>query len=51
VPGNKSGGIPDHFVLVISHDKLRRPCHVIWRSETRVGVAFRVAEARGMSRM
>jgi PilZ domain len=33
-------GIPDNFVLVISYDKLSRPCQVIWRAETRIGVAF-----------
>jgi len=33
-------GIPDNFVLVVSYDKLTRPCQVIWRSETRMGVAF-----------
>ena len=24
-------GIPDNFVLVVSYDKINRPCHVIWR--------------------
>ena len=43
-------GISDYVVLVISYAKLSRPCHVFWRSETRVGVAFRVAQAQGMSR-
>jgi PilZ domain len=33
-------GIPDDFVLVVSHDKFSRPCHVSWRSETRLGVKF-----------
>ena len=33
-------GIPDKFVLVVSYDKFQQPCHVIWRSETRMGVAF-----------
>ena len=33
-------GIPDDFVLVIEHDHLRRSCHVIWRTATRMGVAF-----------
>jgi hypothetical protein len=36
-------GIPDNFVLVISYDKFSHPCHVIWRSDTRMGVEFRVA--------
>ena len=36
-------GIPDDFVLVISYDKFSRPCQVIWRSDTRMGVEFRAA--------
>jgi hypothetical protein len=33
-------GIPDTFVLVIAADHLRKPCHVIWRTATRLGVTF-----------
>ncbi len=33
-------GIPDDFVLVIEADRLQQPCHVIWRTATRLGVAF-----------
>src|SRR5690242_21030508 len=33
-------GIPDDFVLVIETDHLTRPCHVIWRAATRIGVQF-----------
>ncbi len=33
-------GIPDDFVLVIDHDHLKQPCHVIWRTATRMGVEF-----------
>ena len=33
-------GIPDEFVLVIEADHLRQPCHVIWRTATRLGVEF-----------
>jgi hypothetical protein len=36
-------GIPDDFVLIVGYDKLSRPCHVIWRSETRIGVQFHAA--------
>ena len=36
-------GIPDEFVLVIAYDKIKQPCHVIWRSATRLGVEFRAA--------
>ena len=33
-------GIPEDFVLVVEADHLRQPCHVIWRTATRMGVAF-----------
>lgn len=33
-------GIPDDFVLVVETDHVRMPCHVIWRTATRLGVAF-----------
>lgn len=33
-------GIPDDFVLVIEADHLTQPCRVIWRTATRMGVAF-----------
>ncbi|MEJ2376796.1 MAG: hypothetical protein P8Y71_15715 [Pseudolabrys sp.] len=36
-------GIPDDFVLVIDSDHLKQPCHVIWRTATRLGVEFRAA--------
>jgi hypothetical protein len=34
-------GIPDDFMLVIEIDHLKAPCHVIWRTATRMGVEFR----------
>ena len=34
-------GIPDDFVLVVECDHLHQPCHVIWRTATRMGVEFR----------
>ena len=34
-------GIPDDFVLVVESDHLHQPCHVIWRTATRMGVEFR----------
>lgn len=37
-------GIPDDFVLLIAHDQLTQPCHVIWRQPTRMGVEFRAAD-------
>jgi hypothetical protein len=36
-------GIPDNFMLVVSYDKFQQPCHVIWRSQSRIGVEFRAA--------
>jgi hypothetical protein len=33
-------GIPDEFVLVIASDQVKQPCHVIWRTATRMGVTF-----------
>jgi hypothetical protein len=33
-------GIPDEFVLVVEVDRLKLPCHVIWRTGTRLGVEF-----------
>ncbi|ABD87111.1 PilZ domain-containing protein [Rhodopseudomonas palustris] len=34
-------GIPEQFELMIETDALARPCHVIWRKEKRIGIAFR----------
>jgi len=36
-------GIPDNFMLVVSYDKFQQSCHVIWRSQSRIGVEFRAA--------
>lgn len=33
-------GIPNEFVLVVGTDHMKAPCHVIWRTATRLGVAF-----------
>jgi hypothetical protein len=32
--------IPDRFTLVVQTEKLKRPCHIVWRKEKRIGVAF-----------
>jgi hypothetical protein len=32
--------IPDGFKLIIQSDGLNRPCHVVWRKERRMGIAF-----------
>lgn len=31
-------GIPEHFTLIANGSHL--PCHVIWRKEKRIGIAF-----------
>jgi hypothetical protein len=36
-------GIPDDFVLVVSSDRVKQPCRVIWRADTRLGVQFLAA--------
>jgi hypothetical protein len=36
-------GIPDDLTLVIAHDHMQTPCHVVWRDANRVGVEFRAA--------
>jgi PilZ domain len=33
-------GIPEYFTLVFPADGLHMPCHVVWRKEKRIGVAF-----------
>jgi PilZ domain-containing protein len=38
VKGTK--GIPDEFELLIKPELLKRKCHVMWRSEDRLGVQF-----------
>jgi PilZ domain len=32
--------IPDYFVLSLPEDRLKLPCHVVWRTQYRIGVAF-----------
>lgn len=33
-------GIPNHFTLVFDGDRRARACHIVWRKERRIGVAF-----------
>jgi hypothetical protein len=33
-------GIPASFTLVVPGDGLHLPCHIVWRTEYRMGVAF-----------
>lgn len=32
--------IPDRFTLYIPSDRFKRHCHIVWRQEHRIGVAF-----------
>jgi hypothetical protein len=32
--------IPDRLILCISAEHFKRHCHVVWRNEKRIGVAF-----------
>jgi hypothetical protein len=32
--------IPDRFTLFIPSDDFKRPCHIVWRKERRIGLAF-----------
>lgn len=34
-------GIPETFDLVIETDQSVRPCRVVWRKDTQIGVEFR----------
>jgi hypothetical protein len=42
-------GIPDKFVLVVEIDHVKAPCHVIWRTASRLGVAFNTQEQPGLA--
>lgn len=32
--------IPDRFTLFVTSDQFKRGCHIVWRKEKRIGVAF-----------
>jgi len=32
--------IPDRFTLFVASEQMKRPCHIVWRKEKRIGVAF-----------
>ena len=32
--------VPDRFTLFVPSDQFKRRCHVVWRKERRVGIAF-----------
>jgi hypothetical protein len=33
-------GIPDRLILVVPGDGLHLPCHIVWRKDFRIGIAF-----------
>jgi PilZ domain len=33
-------GIPDHFTLALPTEGRHMPCHVVWRNDKRIGIAF-----------
>ena len=37
---NSPDAVPERFNLVFKADDTHIPCHVIWRQEDRIGVAF-----------
>jgi hypothetical protein len=32
--------IPDRFTLFVPSDQFKRRCHIVWRKEKRIGIAF-----------
>lgn len=32
--------IPDRFTLIVPSTGFKQPCHIVWRRERRMGVAF-----------
>jgi hypothetical protein len=32
--------IPDRFTLFVPSEHFKKPCHIVWRKEKRIGVAF-----------
>lgn len=37
---NSPVGIPPNFALVVDGDHTAKPCHIVWRKEKRIGIAF-----------
>jgi hypothetical protein len=37
--------ISDSFTLCVPSDQFKRPCHIVWRKEKRIGVAFDTVSA------
>ncbi len=38
--GPGKSAIVDRFTLIVQSEQLKRPCHIVWRKEKRMGVAF-----------
>ena len=32
--------VPDRFTLSVPTDQFKRRCHIVWRKERRIGIAF-----------
>jgi len=32
--------IPDRFTLFVPSQQLKKPCHIVWRKEKQIGIAF-----------
>jgi hypothetical protein len=32
--------IPHRFTLFVASDQVKRPCHIVWCKEKRIGIAF-----------
>jgi hypothetical protein len=32
--------VPDRFTLFVPSDQFKRRCHIVWRKERRIGIAF-----------
>jgi len=43
-----SVGIPERFTLILSPDGRHLACHVAWRTEKRIGVAFKKAPPQSL---
>jgi hypothetical protein len=37
---DRSSSVPQAFMLIVPDDGLKLSCHVIWRREFRIGIAF-----------
>ena len=33
-------GIPEHFTLALTADGRQMPCHIVWRNDKQIGIAF-----------